>query len=129
LVKRPSQKFQKTKKADLNMTVNVLGAEWTVTVCPQSDDPKLAEMDGYTDWTTRMVVVCDVEPETDSVNDIEAYKKKVLRHEIIHAFLFEAGLADCSGSVSSWATNEEMVDWFAFNGAKIYDAWWSVGAV
>ena len=34
--------------------------------------------------------------------------KKVIRHELVHAFLFESGL-----SVNSWADNEEIVDWIA----------------
>ena len=32
-----------------------------------------------------------------------------MRHELIHAFLFESGLAENS----NWARNEEMVDWIA----------------
>lgn len=36
-----------------------------------------------------------------------------MRHEIVHAYLFESGLTECSGAVNSWAINEEMVDWIA----------------
>jgi uncharacterized membrane protein len=47
-------------------------------------------------------------------------QKRILRHEIIHAFLFESGLADDSNSADAWAVNEEMVDWFARQAPKIY---------
>ena len=43
------------------------------------------------------------------------------RHEIIHAFLHESGLAANSlNHYSAWAENEEMVDWFAIQSPKIF---------
>ena len=53
------------------------------------------------------------------MKDLEWYEKKILRHEIIHAFLFESGLAENSATSESWATNEEMVDFFAIQFPKI----------
>ena len=41
--------------------------------------------------------------------------RKVLRHEIIHAFLNESGLRENS----EWAYNEEMIDWLAIMIPKI----------
>lgn len=42
------------------------------------------------------------------------YMKATLRHEIIHAFLFESGLQTCAFTIEGpWAENEEMIDWFA----------------
>ena len=46
------------------------------------------------------------------------YKKQVIRHEIIHAFVFESGLDTCS----DWAKNEEMVDWIAIQFPKLLKA-------
>lgn len=46
--------------------------------------------------------------------NLPAYKKSVIRHEIIHAFLYESGLDSCS-----WAANEEMVDFFAMQFPKL----------
>ena len=51
------------------------------------------------------------------------------RHEIVHAFLLESGLAECSGDTDCWAQNEAMVDWFARQGQKIYAAWLEAGAL
>lgn len=42
-----------------------------------------------------------------------------MRHEIVHAYLYESGLAENSLSVANWATNEEMVDWIARQFPKI----------
>lgn len=56
--------------------------------------------------------------------DLEAYKRKCMRHEITHAFLYESGLSINSVTLDgSWATNEEMVDWMAIQGPKLYAAW------
>ena len=44
----------------------------------------------------------------------------MLRHEIIHAFLFESGLECNSLKTYNWAENEEMVDWFAIQSPKIF---------
>ena len=53
----------------------------------------------------------------------EIYRKKTLRHEIIHAFLNESGLSDSSNQFDGeWAKNEEMVDWFAIQAPKIFSA-------
>ena len=39
------------------------------------------------------------------------YKKEVLRHEIVHAYLNESGLVNNAHVFElGWATNEEMVD-------------------
>jgi hypothetical protein len=47
--------------------------------------------------------------------DLESVKKRILRHELIHAFLYESGLDQCS-----WADNEEMIDFFAISLPKIF---------
>ena len=43
----------------------------------------------------------------------------MIRHEIIHAFLYESGMKECSSATQSWVENEEMVDWFAIQIPKI----------
>lgn len=45
-----------------------------------------------------------------------------MRHEVIHAFLFESGLAENSNISDAWAVNEEMVDWLAIQAPKIFKA-------
>ena len=60
-----------------------------------------------------------------SKGNLELQEQKNLRHEIIHAFLFESGLAENS----EWAQNEEMVDWIAKQGPKLIKAWQEAGAL
>ena len=93
----------------------------------EKENELLKDCDGYCDWTTKEIIV---EQEDNGIlGNMNAYINKVLRHEIIHAFLFESGLAECSGVVDSWANNEAMVDWIARQGQKIYKVWQDVDAL
>ena len=99
-------------------TIDILGTEYKVMFLGESDDSRLYGKDGYVDTSTKEIVVRDDFIETtDSLRDLQSYQEKVLRHEIIHAFLHESGL---SGNCD-WAT-EECVDWFAIQYEKIVNA-------
>ena len=103
--------------------VNILGSEWSVKFASKEEYPNLAEMDGYTDPSTREIVVDDMKASQGQIGvkaDLESYQKQVVRHEIIHAFLLESGLGSSSNSADGWAMNEEMVDWFAIQSPKIF---------
>ena len=68
--------------------------------------------------------------DNEEEETIQQCMKQTLRHEIVHAFLCESGLADSAmQSQRGWAKNEEMVDWIAFQGPKIYKAWEEAGAI
>ena len=104
--------------------VNVLGTDYKIFLRSINDDDKFEICDGYIDWSTKEIAVrVEKEKEMCNLKDMNVLVKKVLRHEIVHAFLYESGLAECSGSVDAWAKNEEMFDWFARQGEKIYKAW------
>lgn len=101
-------------------TINIMGTDIRVEFRKTADDKKLSNADGYFDHSTSMIVVLIPEPDENSVEDLERYQKKVLRHELMHAFLHESGLSANSVGVDAWATNEEMVDWFAIQSPKIF---------
>ena len=104
----------------MNKVVNVLGTEYTIERRLIEDDKKLETCDGYCDTTIKLIVVGDFKPEVFSKADLVAYAKKVLRHEITHAFLYESGL--CVNSMvcdDAWSTNEEMIDWIAIQFPKL----------
>lgn len=63
------------------------------------------------------------EKEPGSKKCLDDYMRKCMRHELVHAFLYESGLSINSLSPSGWASNEEMTDWMAIQGPKLYDAW------
>lgn len=118
------------------MTLNVLGTEYTVTVKKYDEDEAFERrsIDGYCDYLTKNIVVCDMTTykgwEHEPPETAEAAQRETLRHEIVHAFLDESGLGDSSLNVDCpWAKNEEMVDWFAQQGLKIYKAWQEAGAI
>lgn len=109
------------------MKINILGSEWEILERSENDDQRLEGCDGYCDWTIKTIVV---EREiTGTLTNMEAYLKKVKRHEIVHAFLLESGLDECSGETDAWARNETMVDWFARMGIKIHSAWVAADAI
>lgn len=103
--------------------VDILGSEWSVKFGNKKEHPNLTSVDGYTDSSTRKIVVDDMEASQGQIGvkaDLKSYQKQVVRHEIIHAFLLESGLDSNSNSADSWAINEEMVDWFAIQSPKIF---------
>ena len=103
-------------------TVNVLGTDYSVIFANEQEEPRLCGMDGFCDDSVKEIYVDDMSnaaKSPDSKKDIETYRKKVVRHELIHAMLSESGLQ----SESAWAMNEEMVDWIAIQGPKLMEVW------
>lgn len=103
--------------------VNILGSEWSVKFGNKEAYPNLTNIDGYTDFPIREIVVDDMKASQGQIGakaDLGSYQKQVVRHEIIHAFLLESGLDSNSNSADNWAVNEEMVDWFAIQSPKIF---------
>lgn len=99
------------------MFVNILGTDYEVRLVADTEDPKLKDVyiDGYCDCTTKVIAVqVNQEENSDTLEDLNVYRQKVLRHEIVHAFLNESGLRE-----NSWACNEEIVDWIAMQFDKM----------
>ena len=105
--------------------VSVLGEKYTIYFCNREDDEKLTECNGYCDTSVKKIVVQDFVADKMSICDLKYLQNKVIRHEIIHAFLYESGLSNNS----EWAENEEMVDWFAIQMEKIYGVCFDAGSV
>lgn len=98
--------------------VNILGTEYEIII-DAPDEMLHEDADGAMDHSVKRIVVAKFESDRDSVKDLDVYRKKVLRHEIIHAFLFESGLWNNSGNVTAWGQSEEITDWFAIQSPKI----------
>lgn len=112
------------------MKVSILGTTWSVERLSTESESRLNDADGFSDWSTKRIVVRDEKDIYEgTLENMEEYMKKVLRHEIVHAFFLESGLHECSGQVDAWAANEIMVDWIARQGPKIYEAWEEAGAL
>lgn len=116
-----------------NMKVNILGAEYSIETHKVSDDSYLEKnkLAGYCGEESKLIVIADMTEEkyfSDmDEKEQEAYRKRTLRHEIMHAFLNESGLSDSSNQYGgAWEKNEEMVDWFAIQSPKIFAVYQSL---
>lgn len=109
-------------------TVDVLGTTYKLIICEEAEDKRLDGYDGICDETIKECVVENFEnfkgdPRRKANLDVQM--KKNIRHELIHAFLFESGLAENS----DWAQNEEMVDWIAKQFPKLQKAFEMADAI
>lgn len=68
------------------LEVNVLGVCYSVYILGEKDETMIEnECDGYTLTDTKFIAVLNHE-------DSPLYTLRVLKHELIHAFLFECGM-------------------------------------
>ena len=118
------------------MIINILGTEYTITRRKYREGASFRSLgiSGYSDDCTKQLVICEMathpEYEHENPDVTECVQKETIRHEIVHAFFSESGLSDSSNpTLGAWAKNEEMVDWFALQGPKIYRAWEEAGAL
>lgn len=92
--------------------INVLGTVYQIIESTVKEYPLLIDRIAYVDHTTKKIVF-----DKDAITEVEdklGFKKQVLRHEVIHAFLCESGLNEnCN-----WHC-EEMVDWLAIQYPKL----------
>lgn len=98
------------------MELCILGEKWEIEERTISEDEVLENCDGYCDKTVRLIVIGKKERNCN-LSDFEAYRRKVMRHEIIHAFLFESGLHE--NFTHDMGHDETYVDWFAVQFPKI----------
>lgn len=106
-----------------DMKIKILGEEWNIKFKTEEEDNYLKEVNGYCDHTVKTIIVAKLERQYNSYEDLEKCTRKIIRHELIHAFLDESGLMENS----DWARNEEMVDWFAIQFPKIKKLFKTVG--
>lgn len=109
-------KYFLTKKPAV-FYVDVLGIIYEIIFKTEEEDEILKEVDGYCDNTTNQIIIKFFENHPMNHNDMMEYAERCIRHEIIHAFLYQSGLD--VNSINQWARNEEMVDWFAIQLNKI----------
>lgn len=113
----------KLRKKFNRRAIEVLGTIYTIELRDLKDDEQLKEAAGYCSFNGHEMIIRQ---------DQEYYKNQTeewitnnicctIRHEIIHAFMYESGLDQCAfGYTGPWARNEEMIDWFAIQSPKIY---------
>ena len=108
-------------KERLHLTkIDILGTEYMILFSDASTHPKLEGANGLCEVYSKVIVIdsfkhMSLNDSFKAYDNLPAVQKKTIRHEIIHAFLAESGLRNCS----SWAEDEEMVDWWACQIPKI----------
>lgn len=91
--------------------IKILGEEWTIV------EKKLDITAGETDYSVKKIAIdlsFNDKPTSTQNADRKWDKKAVLRHEIIHALLFESGIDFRVG-----IHTEAVVDWFAMQYEKL----------
>lgn len=98
---------------------NILGTEYTIEHLKRENDKmfKSGEADGYCDSSSKRIVLRE-EDECDNLDDYSVYMKKLTRHELIHAFMFESGLGSNFQHID-FGHEETMVDWIAYQFPKM----------
>ena len=109
----------------------ILGETWTIAIVPTSTDKRLNDCDGFCDKTSRCILVDDFSMcDNYDMDNRQAHVCQNIRHEIIHAFLFESGLAgDSVWHVQGQEHPEQTVDWIAYQFPKMLKAFQTVGAI
>ncbi len=117
-------------------TVNILGTPYTIHVKRYADEEAFERRScaGLCNRYSKEIVLCDMHTydgwEHETEKTIDAAQKQYLRHEIVHAFIRESGLLDNALDYDGpWCANEELVDWIALQGPKIYKAWEEAGCL
>lgn len=102
------------------MQLNILGSEWTIEYRNADIDPILQDGNGgYTDPSINLIVISN-KGKDDDVVDFSKIQKRYLRHEIVHAFLFESGLG-FNFEHNEFGHEETMIDWIAIQFSKILE--------
>lgn len=90
-----------------NETINILGTQYEILFQTEKENPKMEGSDGICEpYSHKIILDLSAEPDKLTVDKIEDYYSKVFRHEVIHAFFFEAGL-------ESYSKDELLVEWLA----------------
>lgn len=112
--------------------VLVLGTEYKIYYeTKKENNPKMEGAKAYTELCAKEIHIDrswfegakdDPNPEL-ILKDLYKERIKVIRHELIHAFILESGLSECC----SWAENEELVDWIARQFPKMSECFEKAG--
>lgn len=99
--------------------INILGTDYTIfTNVSEQEKPFMKDNDGVTDFTTKEIFIAILDDGNPmNMQNMRVYEDRTIRHEIVHAILFESGL----DHNTKWARDEEIVDWIAIQTPKLFN--------
>lgn len=102
--------------------ITIMGMPWVVDYRDPDKDRFLGKngADGYCDPSLHLIVVCNNYEDVE-LGDFKSYQKQVLRHEIVHAFMYESGLGS-DWEHKQYGQEETTVDWIARQFPKLLKA-------
>ena len=121
-----------TSRKGGKMKVNVLGTEYEILQQTKDDNPKLEDSTGLCEQYSKKIILSNLEEEKAHVmcvENVEEFEKKILRHEIIHAFLVESGLDENWKHCDQFGHDETMVDWIAIQFPKLIKVFEAAGCL
>ena len=102
------------------MKINILGTDYEVEKQTIAENYKLENANGLCEFWAKKIIIDEAKPDRMTFENLDEYNKKVLRHEIIHAYFGESGLRD-------YMNDEVLVDWIAVQFHKIEETFKKLG--
>ena len=102
-------------------TLDILGSRYKVEIAPYGKYyDRFQEAGGWCDFHDKSIVALDAEDYAKDMDDIATNKpfkatERILRHEIMHAFMCESGL----DGETEFARNEVLIDFLAIQFPKM----------
>lgn len=107
------------------VTINILGSEWKILYGNKNDYPLLEGVSGYTDNSARKIIIGE-KPDYFEPENFESVQRRIIRHEIIHAYFYESGMDGDLENIE-FGVPELYVDWFAIQSPKIFKTFDELG--
>ena len=104
---------------NLPTTVNILGQNYLIKETTEQETPSIKGSWGFCDSSIHCIFIdktVDLN-DTKTIANLDSHFNKILRHEIVHAFLDESGLMENARFDDEHF--EQMVDWIAIQFPKL----------
>ena len=100
--------------------VNILGVTYTLHEDSAITNPHLINNNACIDLFSKEIIYEPITQTITTISNIDGLNKKIIRHELIHAFFHESGLTD-------YENDEVLVDWIALQFSKLKEAFQKIG--
>lgn len=116
-----TEKEEPKEEAESKNRIGILGTDYKIKFKTKEQEPLLEGTLGFCDNARKEIIVKAIADGSEADYFIlQEAQRSIIKHELIHAFLYESGLNISSNE--EWAVNEEMVDWIALQLPKLSKA-------